>query len=230
MSLKVSAHRNRAKRINDEYITLGIKGKVNKEGNIELTAAEATKLLHLAVTDPLTGLSNRRPFELRLEEAKRGLKQKDKKPFAVVMIDIDHFGMVNKTYGEDVGDQMLQMVASIIKHEAGRGAHAFRKTEIQHSAARWGGEEFAVLLSHSDRETFEDRAEEIRKKVAEATFYLREENRIDSTTTLNVTISIGLRVVDPTETNLRSILSQAIKAMRTAKKVRNRVVSYDSIR
>lgn len=95
----------------------------------------AQKMEQLAATDPLTGLMNRRKFveviTLSLEESNRY-----QQPLSVILIDIDYFKTINDRYGHDVGDRVLQSFAEILKTSA-------RMTD---AIARWGGEEFIVLL------------------------------------------------------------------------------------
>lgn len=93
----------------------------------------------LAHTDPLTGLFNRRHFYQRAElEVKRSLRHQ--RPLALAMMDIDKFKRVNDEYGHDVGDRVLQMVAVVMEE-------SLRDIDV---TARFGGEEFVVLLPETD--------------------------------------------------------------------------------
>jgi two-component system cell cycle response regulator len=94
-----------------------------------------------AMIDPLTGLFNRRHFETRLREASAYAKRHDE-PFAVVMIDLDHFKRVNDTYGHTTGDQVLTQFASAVRS-------VLRGEDV---AFRYGGEEFVLLLRACDAE------------------------------------------------------------------------------
>jgi len=92
----------------------------------------------LSQTDPLTGLANRRAFDLRLaEEASRAARHGV--PLALLLIDVDHFKRYNDRYGHPTGDACLRQVAAVLRECAGR------PTDL---AARLGGEEFALLLPH----------------------------------------------------------------------------------
>lgn len=98
---------------------------------------ERTRYLEdLSVTDDLTGLFNRRYFRLRVveEEARAHRQGHD---LALMVIDVDHFKSVNDNHSHAVGDKVLKEIAAILQH-------AFRETDV---VARWGGEEFAVLLT-----------------------------------------------------------------------------------
>src|SRR4029077_7973182 len=94
----------------------------------------------LAVTDPLTGLFNRRRFAdvLKREFA---VTKRYKNTLSCLMIDIDHFKKINDRFGHDAGDQVL-------KETAARVAATLREVDM---AARYGGEEFAILLPHTGK-------------------------------------------------------------------------------
>lgn len=99
---------------------------------------QRARLEHLSLTDPLTGLPNRRAFETRFPQA-QGLAERQH-PVALVMLDIDHFKGVNDRYGHGVGDQVLLALALSLKVLT-------RRADL---AARLAGDEFAVLLSDID--------------------------------------------------------------------------------
>ncbi len=106
-----------------------------------------------AATDPLTGLGNRRRFDLSLT-----LLAEQRAPFSVVVLDIDHFKRINDTHGHDVGDAYLRHLAGLIGDSVGMGD----------VACRIGGEEFALLLPDTDLAEATARAEALRRRVAEA--------------------------------------------------------------
>ena len=114
-------------------------------------AAENTALARLSSTDPLTGLANRRAFTERLErlwaEARAG------HPFALLLVDVDHFKRFNDLYGHGAGDACLREVADLLR------AHAPRSDDL---VARYGGEEFAFLFPRFDRAAALGLAERIR--------------------------------------------------------------------
>jgi diguanylate cyclase (GGDEF)-like protein len=99
---------------------------------------QRARLEHLSLTDPLTGLPNRRAFETRFPQA-QGLAERQH-PVALVLLDIDHFKGVNDRYGHGVGDQVLLALAQSLKELT-------RRADL---AARLAGDEFAVLLTDLD--------------------------------------------------------------------------------
>lgn len=91
--------------------------------------------LENAAHDVLTGLFNRRYFERRLREESAHARR-HKRPFSIILIDLDHFKLVNDTYGHEDGDRVLRHVSEVVQA-------SLREDDV---ACRWGGEEFMVLL------------------------------------------------------------------------------------
>ncbi len=118
-------------------------------GRIQQTLEQSTWRTH-ALTDPLTGLLNRRGLDLRLEELSQRAATNDV-PMSVLMLDLDHFKRVNDQYGHATGDRALYGVADVLRANV-RGNDA---------AVRWGGEEFLVLLFDASLET----AHEVAKRI-----------------------------------------------------------------
>jgi len=115
---------------------------------------EASSLLTDAGTDALTGLYNRRKT-LRVLEQEFDRSQRYRKPFSVVMFDIDHFKSVNDTYGHPVGDVVLATIA--------RRTH--RKMRTTDHLGRWGGEEFLLICPETDLEGALRIAERMRRAI-----------------------------------------------------------------
>ena len=135
-----------------------------------------TELESLAALDGLTGLLNRRSFDERLaQEARRASRVK--RPLAALMIDVDNFKLYNDAYGHQVGDEGLRRMALAI-----RGALA-RPGDV---AARYGGDEFAVILPGADRAGALQVVQRIRERVAD----LGAANPV-ATTAHSLTLSIG---------------------------------------
>jgi len=93
------------------------------------------ELQRLAIQDPLTGLFNRCHFEDRLEEEFARAKRY-KRPFSILMIDIDDFKRINDTYGHDTGDDVLRKVGLVLR----------KKTRRSDTQVRYGGEEFVLII------------------------------------------------------------------------------------
>ncbi len=105
----------------------------------------------LALTDPLTGLLNRRGFEAELPKL-LALSQRYQAPVSVVMLDIDRFKRVNDTYGHPVGDEVLKLLGRILQASV-------RREDL---AVRYGGEEFLLLLYGADRQAAKEVVERVR--------------------------------------------------------------------
>ena len=134
-----------------------------------------------ALVDALTGLANRRAFELRM----KALAAQEDAAHCLLVTDIDHFKKVNDTYGHLFGDQVLRVVAQAVK-----GCVA-----EHHVAARVGGEEFAVLLPGSDVQQAHALAERIRGTIAASRI-----RRKDSQASIGqITVSLGVAARRPGE-------------------------------
>ncbi|HOI82854.1 MAG TPA: GGDEF domain-containing protein, partial [Campylobacterales bacterium] len=116
---------------------------------------ESKNLEILATTDPLTKIYNRMKFG-NMMEAEIARARKSKKPLSLVAIDIDFFKKINDTYGHQAGDYVLITTVEIIKSK-------IRSNDI---FARWGGEEFMLLLPGADMDVAVARAEIIRSALA----------------------------------------------------------------
>ncbi len=113
------------------------------------------KMSKLAATDVLTGLLNRRALERRLNNTLASIKR-GAAPAAIVMIDIDYFKQINDTYGHPVGDR-------VIKRFAERCRSIVRQADV---LARWGGEEFMLLMPHTTLDEAYQAANRLREKLA----------------------------------------------------------------
>jgi diguanylate cyclase (GGDEF)-like protein len=120
-------------------LTLAV-GSMALESALRSRYKALAKLRKLSLTDALTGLSNRRALDARLDEEWRRAMRKNRK-LSILFIDIDRFKLFNDEYGHAVGDEVLRSVAQAIGGQARRA---------QDMAARYGGEEFAVVLPDTD--------------------------------------------------------------------------------
>lgn len=162
----------------------------------------------LATRDPLTLCLNRRAFFTELnplyeQSARTGT------PLAAVMVDIDKFKKINDQYGHATGDQVLCQVAEMLLNRA-------RTTDV---VCRYGGEEFALILPHTDLETATTVAERLRAGLAGTPL-----------AGISVTASFGVSALQLGPTGPQSLLDQADKALYHAKRTgRDRVVRYNDI-
>lgn len=166
---------------------------------VEEMHKEYENIREQAYTDPLTGLKNRRAFDETLELLFADHKEKDKE-LTLLVIDIDHFKKVNDNYGHAVGDAVLKCVGKIVKN-------CVRGDDI---AARFGGEEFALLLPNTPKEGAVKVAEKIRKVIA-AQKFRHKDQELEPTT-----ISIGLATSAVAE-NQMELFEQADAALYAAK-------------
>ena len=166
-----------------------------------------------SITDGLTGLANRRHFEVRLAQEWETAAH-DGRPLTLVMVDIDSFKKFNDTYGHAQGDDCLRQVAELLM-SAGR-----RQYDV---AARYGGEEFALILPDSTVENAAKRAETFRKQVAA----LKIPHQASDASKV-VTVSVGVAAIIPTASvKMADLVTRADKALYEAKKKgRNRVVVF----
>ena len=163
------------------------------------------ELTTLALYDQLTELPNRRYLDSFLDNRLRDFKELGI-PFALAMMDIDHFKIFNDTYGHDVGDLVLKMLAKTIKN-------LVRKNDL---IGRWGGEEFLAIITGVSEEELKLILEKVRALVEKSV--LRHENK-----PLNITISIGTTTASKEDT-AASILKRADNALYMSKdNGRNRV-------
>lgn len=143
-----------------------------------------TELYRMAIVDPLTNAYNKRYFEERLKE-EFSYCLRNQIPLSLLMIDIDYFKAVNDTYGHPAGDYVLARVAEI-------AASIIRKEDI---LARFGGEEFAVILKGTDSGGAWTLAERFRKLVDEAVFEF-DGKKIHATISIGVATLQGKNLVD----------------------------------
>lgn len=167
---------------------------------------------HLSVTDPLTGLYNRRNLDVHLErEFLRAKRYKN--DLSIAVIDIDFFKKVNDTYGHICGDYVLKEVSYMI-------LETFRKTDL---IFRYGGEEFVALLTETPVEKALIPLERLRQSIEKHPFSYNGNN-------IKVTISIGVNANKEGIENASEFLDCADKALYYAKEHgRNQIITADFI-
>lgn len=173
-----------------------------------LTVREAENALrHIAGSDPLTGLLNRRAInEITEREIKRCRRRRH--ALSLILCDIDFFKKINDTNGHAAGDHVLQAIADLMKGTLREYDHL----------ARWGGEEFLLVLPETDAETAARVAERLRQRV-EASEIRYESQHIP------VTLTLGVTALHPDE-NWHAALARADEGLYQGKAAgRNRVVS-----
>jgi diguanylate cyclase (GGDEF)-like protein/PAS domain S-box-containing protein len=166
----------------------GIEGAVEVFSDNSTLLAALKRVEELSVemeTDPLTGVGNRRSMELKLNACVTERRRLEASA-GVLFADIDHFKNVNDTFGHETGDEVLKMVAETLKHNL----------RASDDLARWGGEEFLILLRRIDARELPAIGEKLRMLVANS--YLDTDG-----VELRVTISLGgtlLRTSDTRQT------------------------------
>ncbi len=178
------------------------KGKMKE---IEVTKQES---LRLSYTDDLTGIYNHRFFVEQLgREVERHRRYST--PLSLLMIDIDYFKHYNDTHGHLAGDEVLKVIAFLIK----RGV---RQTDI---VARYGGEEFSAILTNTGRNGAFEIAERVRRNVADTRF----PNENDQPNK-DLTVSVGVATISSSISTLTDLIREADHALYRAKKAgRNRI-------
>ena len=155
--------------------------------------------------DNLTGIKNRYYFDERIKE-EVDLAKRQKVSFSLLLFDLDHFKLVNDNFGHDVGDKVLKRVTDAV-------SKIIRSYDI---FARWGGEEFVVLMPNTTEAEAVPAAEKIRKTVED----------ISHPDIEKITISIGIAIWEADD-DVDQIFVKADKALYTAKNQgRNRVIVY----
>jgi diguanylate cyclase len=164
---------------------------------------------HESLTDPLTGLANRKYFDQMLEKTTSASRHKDE-PLSLLLTDIDHFKKFNDTYGHLTGDQVLRLVAQSVQ----------QNVKGQDIAARYGGEEFAVILPNTGLRQAVTVADHIRRAVVAKDLIKRSTGEQLG----RVTISIGVASVRAGET-IQALIERADACLYAAKRNgRNRVM------
>ncbi len=178
----------------------GMKTKISR-------AQKRTKVLeHEVLLDALTGIHNRRAYELRIAEELNRFKRYQQ-VFSLISFDVDHFKQVNDKFGHSAGDKCLKEIINRVKI-------SIRSTDF---LARYGGEEFIVLLTGTNKTNAFKAAEKIRASI-EKTRFLYDKQVIP------VTISLGVTEVQASDTDPQAIFVRADAAMYKAKNEgRNRV-------
>jgi diguanylate cyclase (GGDEF)-like protein/PAS domain S-box-containing protein len=153
---------------------------------------EVEELRNEVLKDPLTGIGNRRYADITMKQLEQNMLEY-RVPFGVLFVDIDHFKRVNDTWGHDVGDQVLRMVAQTL-------SGSLRSLDV---VCRWGGEEFIILAPNVTLEALEAMAQRLCMLIENCWF-----DHFDQQ--IKVTVSIGGAVSQPGESPA-SVIARADK-------------------
>jgi diguanylate cyclase (GGDEF)-like protein len=189
-------------------LTLLVEARVIFRPMVSRVVLYTDAVLRLARIDPLTEVANRRGFMERFE-AEFSILRRRGAPLAVLMLDADHFKQVNDHYGHDAGDDVLRAIAATLQKP-------LRASDV---AGRLGGEEFAVLMPHTDLAGAMCLAERVRAEIAARPIRFGDHD-------INITVSIGVVAVPDEEGGITAALHAVDAAMYAAKTGgRNRVVT-----
>lgn len=191
-----------------EEKNLELKDLVEKlEASQEEIKLKNQELEFLSTHDPLTMCLNRRGMKNKIDKLFL-LHKRDNLNMSCLMLDIDHFKLVNDRYGHAVGDQVIKFVAEILKTSVGE----------DDLVARYGGEEFCVALPGSPKEKAADIADRIRRTVEK-----------EECSGVKITISVGLSALEQQTHDFDDLVNKADNALYTAKNSgRNRVVVWEA--
>jgi diguanylate cyclase len=182
---------------------------LQRETQAALHAAN-TKLAAESATDSLTGLPHRRSFSRRSEQAANALRTA-RKPYGLILIDLDDFKHINEEYGHEVGDEVLRSLGTILN------------TQLRNSsdmAARLGGDEFAVLcFGDINEQTLHDVAERIHVQIG-------KEPLATPKGLLRFTASFGLTLSNSDDTDWKTVYGRADSALRQAKSAGKDRISF----
>lgn len=191
-----------------KYLSLQVNHVLNKNTVVgylvtleDVTERESlkVKLLEMANTDELSGLNNRRNFNLSAK-AHFERAQRYGEALAVLMMDIDHFKKINDAFGHYIGDQVIKLFSRKLQD-------LFRESDV---IGRMGGEEFAVVMLNTSEATAFEKAEHFRESICKEPFSI--EGHL-----VHVTVSIGLVQFSGTSLNMEQMINQADQALYEAK-------------
>ncbi len=210
-ALEIGANDLLARPIDPEEMAARVRTLIRQKRYTDFLRHNLDHSLELAVTDPLTGLHNRRYMAGQLGALVRRATHPGGEPVSALLIDIDHFKRVNDTFGHDVGDEVLREFAV-------RLATNVRAIDL---ACRLGGEEFVVIMPDSDLAAAYKVAERLRLHISGSPFRVQGADEA-----LAVTVSIGVAVTGAEGDTPDALIKRADSAVYDAKRAgRNQVIS-----
>jgi two-component system cell cycle response regulator len=191
-----------------QELTARLRTQVRRKRYNDHLRLSVTQTIEMAVTDPLTGLHNRRYLDSHLQTLfDRAVARR--RPLSLMITDIDRFKAVNDTYGHDGGDEVLREFARRLRKNV-RGIDL---------ACRYGGEEFIVVMPDTDGEIAQKVAERVRAEIADIPFDINGKKAA-------VTVSVGVSSLKRGVDSVQDLLKRADVALYEAKSGgRNRVVA-----
>lgn len=168
------------------------------------------KLKDDILIDSLTGIANRKYVEQKISASLNELDRYGRK-FSLLFIDIDHFKNINDCFGHDVGDEVLKMVAMTL----------YKNIRSFDTAARWGGEEFVVLIDNTEANQLEKTANKLRSLVEASSYYFHDSDKY-----ISVTISIGA-TISRTGDKAKDIITRGDSLMYQSKETGRNKVTLD---
>lgn len=194
--------------VDESELVARIKTQLRRKNYQDNLREELEESVDLSTKDGLTGVFNRRYFDIHIEQMIERAKQKNM-PFCLMILDMDHFKKVNDKHGHQSGDEVLKTLTTYLKK-------AFRVTDL---IARYGGEEFTILLRDIGLEEGKQIAERTRANIEELSFKIPVQEE-----PLQKTASIGVAQYNMSETSAQ-LIERVDKALYEAKESgRNKVV------
>jgi diguanylate cyclase (GGDEF)-like protein len=206
--LDAGAHDYVTKPFNARIVMARVRSAARAKEAHDVIAQMNQRLAELASTDGLTGVKNHRHFREAIDSAVSFAARK-RLPLSVIMLDIDHFKMINDAHGHAFGDEVLCAVAQILRDSV-------REYDV---VARYGGEEFAILLPSTDAADARILSERLRLTVADHAWVRGK-----------VTISVGVATLADPIPPVVELVEQADRALYHSKRMgRNRVTHHDDL-
>lgn len=188
--------------VDKNEMTARVRTQIRRKRYQEALKTQYQKSVSMAVTDGLTGLYNRHFLNTHLENMVHQSVKNGKK-LALMIMDMDHFKQVNDTYGHDAGDRILKQLSEVIQRTA-------RSTDL---AARFGGEEFVVLMPETDEQSALTAANRMREIVEATPFVINAGGE-----TITKTVSIGIANSHPDGDSAEALIKRADEALYSAKR------------